>query len=417
MKIKLWLFSRIFWAFSILIIFLLNFILYFSYYFTEKTYLDNIKKSIYSQYETIKTFIDINNSDYFSLPIWQVKQLNQLGLYFDVKRSDTPLKTMFVFDKDLIFFQTYYHGYNIVIWKKLTDLQWIKKVFIENTIYINLVSIFLVFILSYLITKWTIKPFEEIISFLKDYKFWEDKLLENKYIGTDIWKLIDSINYFIVESNKVYKNQKEFVQDMSHEIKTPLMQILSTIDLLENRINDEKALKKLSDIKNVVYHLSDLVSKLNFIQENKELVYKEEDIDLYEYISSIVSTLQDLLDKKHIKVEINEIEKCRIKSNKYYLERLFINLLTNAIVYNKENGKIFINIYKNKIEIEDTWIWIKEEDLPKIFDRFYRWGNNKIYSNGTWLWLSVVKKSLDILSWKVEVFSKEWEGTKFVLYC
>jgi hypothetical protein len=75
---KLSLSSRIFWAFYVVFFILLNLSLYFSYYFTEKNYLQNIKQSIYSQYDTIKTFIDINNSDIFSLPIWQVKKLNQL---------------------------------------------------------------------------------------------------------------------------------------------------------------------------------------------------------------------------------------------------------------------------------------------------------------------------------------------------
>ena len=105
---KLSLFSRIFLSFSIFIIILLNTILYFSYYFTEKTYISNIEESIYSQLTTIKTFININNSNAFSLPLGQVRQLNKIWLFFNIQLSEKPIKTKFIL-------KTIHYFYKLII--------------------------------------------------------------------------------------------------------------------------------------------------------------------------------------------------------------------------------------------------------------------------------------------------------------
>jgi signal transduction histidine kinase len=92
---------------------------------------------------------------------------------------------------------------------------------------------------------------------------------------------------------------------------------------------------------------------------------------------------------------------------------LFWNLIENAINYNNWNNTITITIDKNYISIKDEWIWIEESEQEKIFNRFYRNKNSSLYyKNWNWLWLSIVKKVIDLFWWKIEINSKKWVWTE-----
>jgi len=414
---KLSLFSRIFISFSFSIIIILNIILCFSYYFTETTYISNIKKNIYSQFTTIKTFININNSNILSLPLGQIRQVNNIWLFFNIQLSQNPIKTKFIMQNNKLFFQTYYHNYDIIIWKDLEDLSSMKKTFIKVAIYLNIFSVLLILSFTYFITKITLKPLYQLVNFLNDYKFWENtKLIQNNYWNKDIWKLINTVNKFIKSINNVYNSQKEFIQDTSHELKTPLMQINTNLDLLETKIEDKNTINKLDSIRQSTEYLNNLVSSLNFILHNQDNNFIKERINIYEYLSNTIWKYENLAKEKWIKLNINKYNNLIVESNEYYLDRLFENLITNAIFYNKENWKININICKDKVEIQDTWIWLTKEEQNKIFNRFYRNQDSwKLNPNGSWLGLAIVQKICSMFGWKIAVDSILWEWTTFTI--
>jgi len=414
---KLSLFSRIFISFSFFIIALLNIVLYFSYYLTEKTYISNIKESIYSQLSTIKTFININNSNIFSLPLGQVRQLNNMWLFFNIQLSNNNVKTQFIIKKNKLFLQTYYHNYNIIIWKDLKDLSTMRQTFLKVAIYLNFFSIIFIFIFTYFITKFTLKPLYRLVKFLENYKLWENtQILENNYWNKDIWKLVNTVNKFIKSINDIYNNQKEFIQDTSHELKTPLMQINTNLDILEWKIKDNKIISKLDSIRQSTEYLNNIVSNLNFILQNQNQNFIKKDINITKYLENLILKFESFAKNKNITIKIIKIDDLTINTNEYYLDRLFENLITNAIVYNKENWKIIINIYKNKVEIIDTGIGISQDDQNKIFNRFYRNSNSWKYNpNGSWLGLAIIKKICSVFKWKITVNSILWEWTTFTI--
>ena len=395
----------------------MNTILYFSYYFTEKTYISNIEESIYSQLTTIKTFININNSNAFSLPLGQVRQLNKIWLFFNIQLSEKPIKTKFILKNNTLFLQTYYHNYDIIIWKDLKDLSVMQKTFIKVAIYLNVISIFLIFVFTYFITKFTLKPLYRLVKFLENYKLGKNsQTLKNNYGNRDIWKLINTVNKFINSINQIYNKQKEFIQDTSHELKTPLMQINTNLDLIENKIKDKKIISKLDSIRQSTEYLNNLVSNLNFILQNQNQSFTKENINIENYLQDLIEKFNNLAKEKNISIRINKFNNLLLDTNKYYLDRLFENLITNAIVYNKKNWEVNINIYKNKVEIIDTWIWISQEEQNKIFNRFYRNSDSwKYYQNGSWLGLAIVKKICSMFGWKITVDSVLWEWTKFTI--
>jgi signal transduction histidine kinase len=87
------------------------------------------------------------------------------------------------------------------------------------------------------------------------------------------------------------------------------------------------------------------------------------------------------------------------------------NLIWNAIKYNKQDWKIDIFYKSGELTIRDSWIWIEKSDLPKIFDRFFKWDKSR---NTEWfgIGLSLVKKISDLYKWKIKFESEDWDGTK-----
>jgi signal transduction histidine kinase len=134
---------------------------------------------------------------------------------------------------------------------------------------------------------------------------------------------------------------------------------------------------------------------------------------LWNYFRNFIKNYEVLAKTKNIKITLKTKNNFIINSNTYYLDRLFGNILSNSINYNEWNNNIEILIDNKTVNISDNWIWIKKEELNKIFNRFYRSNNSKLYSRDwNWLWLSIVKKVCDIFEWKIYVKSEEWKWTE-----
>ena len=101
-------------------------------------------------------------------------------------------------------------------------------------------------------------------------------------------------------------------------------------------------------------------------------------------------------------------------ANRDYLYIFLSNIIWNAIKYNKQNWEINISFENSWLTINDNWIWISDDDLPKIFDRFFKSDKSR---NTSWfgIWLSLVQKIAEVYNWKVKVWSELWNGTKFLI--
>jgi signal transduction histidine kinase len=118
--------------------------------------------------------------------------------------------------------------------------------------------------------------------------------------------------------------------------------------------------------------------------------------------------------EKNIVIKLEKTWNLEVENNVYYLDRLFWNLLSNAIFYNKWNNEIKVIVYSDSVEIIDKWIWIEKTDLEKIFNRFYRNANSGLYyKNWNWLWLTIAQKICDIFWWKIEIESEVWVWSIF----
>lgn len=421
-KNKFWIKIRVFLSFTLFIIIVVNIFVYFLYLFVISNIEKNIKTSIYNEYETITTFIDLQKTNIFSLPKYELEKLNNLWFYFYIWNNDLNLQKKhnlwFKKDENKVVFRWDYRWYNIIIWKITNDLKNLKKEFINIVLLLNIFLILTIFILSYYITKQSLKPLFNLTKALYNYNYSNNKqkLINNNYWNTEIWKLIDSINNFIKNNNKILENQKKFIQDVSHELKTPLMQIESNIELIEDKITQEKIKIKLKQIKSSTEDISNIVSNLWFILRWEEIIKVKQEINLYKYFQELIKKYIELAKNKNIEIKLIKNSELIVKNNSYYLDRLFWNIISNSIFYNDWNNEIKIIIWEKSIEIIDEWIWIEPEEINKIFDRFYRNKNSNLYYNSwNWLGLVIVKKISNLFWWELKIESKKWKWTKILI--
>jgi signal transduction histidine kinase len=161
--------------------------------------------------------------------------------------------------------------------------------------------------------------------------------------------------------------------------------------------------------------MENLINELLFLNKNIVSNNIEENIKVWTLIKNIVSNLKVIQDKKWISVNIEIKKDFKIFSNPFLLDKLFWNLIKNALFYT-EKWSIKIIIDNKKVIIKDTWIWINKKDLENIWNRFYR--AEKSRNNNFWwfwLWLSIVKKIIDENNWKINVKSEVWIWTEFII--
>lgn len=222
-----------------------------------------------------------------------------------------------------------------------------------------------------------------------------------------IWNKFVNKVFLPVEKN--LKDMNDFVHNAGHELKTPLSVIDSNIQMIkESRIYDEKM---INELKNEVIKLNSLIDSLVELS-NIDFFKDLEELNLKDCIDEVINDLKMEIKKKKIIVNIEIKENVFVKANKNYLYIFLSNIVGNAVKYNKKGWSIDIQLAFGELIVKDTWVWIKKEDISKIFDRFYK-GDTSRNSQWFWIWLSLVKKIADIYKWKIEVESEEWEGTDF----
>ena len=419
----MWIQNKIFIVFSIFIIFILNIIFFIVYFFVRQNYISDVTKNIAVEYETIVNFVDLQKDSIFVMPEYELKNINSLWFFFYIWNNDKKLKSEY--KKWFNYYKNYeelayrwdYRWYNIIIWKNITDIYKIQSTFLNLILVINLIVIFLVFILTYFLSKTLLKPLSDISKHITEYDLNKPKkIFKNDYWTSEIWVYIDSTNNFLTKISSIFSSQKDFIQDVSHELKTPLMQIESSIEIIENKITDEKILDKLSNIKSTVWKINSIISNLSFLLRWEEWNLVREKVKIWDFLDKFIIDYIDLANSKNILIKLEILKDFEIISNKYYLERLFSNLIMNSIYYNNWNNELKIIVNKSLVEIIDNWIWIKQEDLEKIYNRFYRNNESWIYNkNWNWLWLSIVKKVCDIFNWEIKIKSKVWIWSHFTI--
>lgn len=228
----------------------------------------------------------------------------------------------------------------------------------------------------------------------------------------------------ITEHVKLDNMQKELVADVSHELKTPITSIMGYADtLLEGGYDEETQTKFLNVIASESRRMARLVTDLLTLSRydsNKKKTRKET-FDLGDLVKRCQEKLAIEIKKKGHKVtSFVTADVPPVYADKDDIERVVLNILTNSIKYTPDNGeiKIYVGFVYNDayIKIFDNGIGIPEDDLSRIFERFYRVDKARTREmGGTGLGLSIAKEILDKNGGSIDIKSKVGEGTEVVI--
>ena len=230
--------------------------------------------------------------------------------------------------------------------------------------------------------------------------------------------LIISLNDITKEEN-LKQVKKDFFDNASHELKSPITSIIGYSQLVSSGIvNDNKEIieynkkiyKEASRMNSILYDM------LNIAELEQGYPVKKEDVNLKKLVLEILDAYKTKIEAKNIHLDL-QIDDVKINSDIRLIDEMLRNLIDNAIKYNKENGKITINLTGKLFLISDTGIGIKKENQSRIFERFFMEDKARSKENGgTGLGLAIVKHIIETLGYKIEVISKVNVGTKFIIY-
>ena len=239
--------------------------------------------------------------------------------------------------------------------------------------------------------------------------------IENGSALTGIIMLVLDVN----DEKKAEKLRREFSANVSHELKSPLTSISGYAELIKNGMVKEEDIKKFSGIifdeAGQMLRLIDNIIMISKLDERPQLK-SEEEVSIKETIENILKLYKGKIDAKNLTVESHIEEGLKKNVPLGMLSELYRNLISNAIKYNKDGGKLTISVEKrgdNIIsKISDTGIGLEKDEIPRIFERFYMVdkGRNR-NTNSTGLGLSIVKHIVEDMGGSIDVNSEMGKGT------
>jgi two-component system phosphate regulon sensor histidine kinase PhoR len=216
--------------------------------------------------------------------------------------------------------------------------------------------------------------------------------------------------------------RQDFVANVSHELRTPLTTIKGYAEtLLEGALREEVAFQFVQVIKRQSDRLTKIVEDLLTLSkiELKEFQLKIETLPFPDLAEDVLHYIQEAAEKKKISISLELPTPLMVKADRHYLEQILINLIDNAIKYGREGGKITLSAIQKdqrgvEVSVRDNGIGIPKEDLPRIFERFYRVDKGRSQElGGTGLGLSIVKHLVQTHGGRVWAESQLGEGSTF----
>ncbi|WP_374118935.1 ATP-binding protein [Clostridium sp. OS1-26] len=232
----------------------------------------------------------------------------------------------------------------------------------------------------------------------------------------------DTLSVAVDKLEKMDKQQKEFIGNVTHEFKTPITTIKAYADLIEIYNKDldliEEGTSNISKECDRLTTMVDSVLNLSALEKYDFEIHKNE-VNLKEILDQICSRMMGKIKKNNLTLEC-DIEDIITITDEENLRHIVINLIDNAIKYNKPNGSIHISCHRNEdkiiLTVEDTGIGIAEDALDKIFEPFYRVESHRSReTGGAGLGLALVKKLVEKQRGTIKVASKLKEGSKFYI--
>ncbi len=290
-------------------------------------------------------------------------------------------------------------------------------IFVIKTLkWMALFNLFLIIFISFLVyfwVKYTFMPISHIISNLSNiiYKKQYKNIFYKK--KDEFSPLIEAINNLNKSLSLQEKIRSDFLSDLSHEIKTPITAVKCYLEWIEDWVItlDEKSTKLLHDEIDRLIKITNLIMEYEK-EESKKLwdifISKINLIEILEFVSSEYSFD---LNKNNQEIIFSKEKSFFILADKDKITQIIHNIFSNFLKYAWQGTKLNINFQnRNKSSIivfKDNWVWINNDELPFVKEKFYKVekSRTKWIENWIWIWLSVIEKIVSLHSWTFEIIS------------
>ena len=226
----------------------------------------------------------------------------------------------------------------------------------------------------------------------------------------------------IAPVEQAWEQQKQFLADASHDLKTPITVILANNNIIASHKDEsvESQMKWIESTSEEAGRMSDLINKM--LELAKGEAAKEElklgEMDLSETVENAILQFEVVAFEKHLTIESGVQPNMIVKAHRTTVSKVLEILFDNAIKYSDENDKISVALYKSSkkiyFTINNKGEYIKPDELPHVFERFYR-TNKEREVGGHGLGLSIAKKKCDMIGCKLSVESSQEDGTTFTI--
>ena len=286
------------------------------------------------------------------------------------------------------------------------------------TLFITLViATFIIWIISRKITAPLLKLNQTALEYAKGN--FTEKV--HYHSNDEIGKLATAFNHMASELNQLEERRKEFLSNVSHDLRTPLTSLKGfLIAFQDGTIPDDK--------KDYYYHLMEQETErmIKMVNNTLTLSHLEENhmplnrtgYSLTEQVCEIISKAEPIYKEKGLTIKFNDDKSNNIVyADRERMEQVIINLLQNAISFSKINEQIIIDVCSNGekvyFKITDTGSGIKEDDISRIWERFYKADAARTDRSGTGIGLAIVKSIVDLHDFEISVTSSKDSGTTF----
>ena len=271
-----------------------------------------------------------------------------------------------------------------------------------------LIDVLLCLLFTWMSTYFVLKPVKE----LAINAIGNDKQVKTKY--SELKPIADVINWKNEYVRAAQQSKDEFISNVTHEMNTPLTSIRGFAELIASgNMPKDKMISAGKTIKTQSDRLSAMIKQiLNYSAIDDDTVTPY-DVNISKLIEEALNNYTPMLKDKNLSILKYIDDDVIIKSTQERITEIVDNLVSNAIKYNKQNGKIIVTLRGNVLTVEDTGIGISNNELTHIFSRFYTVDKSHGESVGFGLGLPIVKKICDRSGWTLNVDSAQGEGTTF----
>ncbi len=250
-----------------------------------------------------------------------------------------------------------------------------------------------------------------------------DRRLPVPVMNNEIKELIATFNDLLERLSQAFKMQKSFIADASHELRTPLSILMGEIESARKMLDSNpEASVHLQEAISEIEHMARIVEDLRLLaySDSGQISMNTKTIRLDDVLMNTLSRCQVLAAENHIQLSIGKMDIVEYRGDEELLIRALSNLVSNAIKFSMPDGEVKVSLYqvdhRVNFEVKDSGAGISTEEIPKIFERFYRADRSRSRTTGgSGLGLSIAKWIVELHSGRIHVESEIEKGSTFTI--